>query len=251
MNQTKLQWKKLSNTSLHQILFDKENEAFLQNILSHKITEFEVDNLPSSYIISFIQVLQNYIFYYIQKNYQNMNIIIKNTDNFNNIDEIITSKNEQIENLKKKLFECEEIIVRKDKLLNDTNKKLYSLYNQYCKMQKEYKLKIEKYKDEMKEREENFKEMDDKLIDTFQYLNQLFMISNEGIIFDDKKQSPKKSNININPYKLNTNRTFNQEPNRHRGDLMKRDFPYPLSTKILNKVYTERSNIDKNRIIKK
>ena len=70
-------------------------------------------------------------------------------------------------------------------------------------------------------------------------------------LIEDKKQSPKKSNININTHKLNTNRTFNQDPNRQRGDLMKRDFPYPLNTKILNKVYTERSNIDKNRINKK
>ena len=28
-------------------------------ILSYKISEFEIDNLPSNYIISFIEVLQN------------------------------------------------------------------------------------------------------------------------------------------------------------------------------------------------
>ena len=66
---TKLNWKKFSNTSIFQILFDKENTLFLQNIFSHKLTEFEIENLPSFYIISFVEVLQNYIFYFLKNGY--------------------------------------------------------------------------------------------------------------------------------------------------------------------------------------
>ena len=87
---TKLNWKKFSNTSIFQILFDKENTLFLQNIFSHKLTEFEIENLPSFYIISFVEVLQNYIFYFL-KNGQNLN------DEDNEYEKIINTKNAEIE----------------------------------------------------------------------------------------------------------------------------------------------------------
>ena len=94
---TKLNWKKFSNTSIFQILFDKENTLFLQNIFSHKLTEFEIENLPSFYIISFVEVLQNYIFYFL-KNGQNPN------DADNEYEKIINAKNAEIEELKEKMI---------------------------------------------------------------------------------------------------------------------------------------------------
>ena len=212
MNNVKLQWKKLSTTSPYQILFGKENINLLQNILSYKISEFEIDNLPSNYIISFIEVLQNYIFYYLQNNNlnnQNTNLIIQN--NNNDLHEIISSKNIQIEKLNKKIIEYQEIINQKDKLLNDTNKKLFSLYNQFTKIQGKYKLLEDKYENEIRDKKENNKEMDDKLIETFEYLASLFKISNEGLIINKKQNSEIKN-------KLNSYRIFNYENNRIKGD---------------------------------
>lgn len=250
MNNSKLQWKKLSNTSPYQILFDKDNQLFLQNILSHKITEFEVDNLPSHYIISFIQVLQNYIYYFIENKNQNKNILTQNngnTDN-SNLDEIILLKNEQIEKLNKKLLEYQEVLVKKDKLLNDSNKKLFSLYNQYCKLQKDYKFKMNKYKNEMKENEDNYKEMNDKLINTFQYLNGLYIISNDenDTTFKSIRQNPRY--INRGSHKLNTIGTFNHESNRIRGEGVRRGFSSRFSNKVLHKVNTEQNSTDRNKI---
>ena len=233
MNQTKLQWKRLSNTSPYQIIFDKDNELFLQDIINHKITEFEIDNLPSNYIISFIQVLQNYIYYYLQNDIPNNTIFLQNIK-IDNIEEKLSLKNEQIEELNKKLLDYQEILNKKDKLLNETNKKLYSLYNQYCKLENEYEYKINKYKNEMIKREENYEQMDDKLIDTFQYLSKLFIISNDGKVINNKKQNENFQN------KLNTNRTLNNEYNKMKGNFNKQ-FPSNTNNNF-RKVNTERNN---------
>ena len=211
---TKFQWKKLSNISPYQIIFDKENQLFLQNIIEHKITEFEIDNLPSNYIISFIQVLQNYIYYFIQNNNTNNSIFIQKNNNIN-YEEKLSLKNEQIEELNKKILDYQEIINKKDKLLNETNKKLYSLYEQYCKLEKIYDNNVNKYKNEIKKREENYEEIDNKLIDTFQYLSKLFVILNEGNTINNKKETENMGN------NLNATRTFKNDYNKMKGNYYK------------------------------
>ena len=170
---SKLNWKKFSNTSTYQILFDRENTIFLQNIFSHKLTEFEIENLPSFYIISFVEVLQNYIYYFL-KNEQNEN----NNNNKNEYEQIIKLKNEQIKELKEKLIIFQEHINQKDIALNTISKKYAFLYNEYNELEEQYNIKLEKFKKIMKEKQEDYKEMGDKLIDTFSYLNKLVMISN-------------------------------------------------------------------------
>ena len=182
---TKLNWKKFSNTSIFQILFDKENTLFLQNIFSHKLTEFELENLPSFYIISFVEVLQNYIFYFLKNGY--------NPDDENNeYEKIINAKNDEIEELKEKLIKFQEIINQKDIVINNTNKKLVYIYERYNQLEQEYKIKMENYKNKMKEKEEDYREMGDKLIDTFSYLNKLIMISN--IDKENMKEKYKEKN---------------------------------------------------------
>ena len=170
---SKLNWKKFSNTSTYQILFDQENTIFLQNIFSHKLTEFEIENLPSFYIKSFVEVLQNYIYYFL-KNEQNEN----NNNNKNEYEQIIKLKNEQIKELKEKLIIFQEHINQKDMALNTISKKYAFLYNEYNELEEQYNIKLEKFKKIMKEKQEDYKEMGDKLIDTFSYLNKLVMISN-------------------------------------------------------------------------
>ena len=170
---SKLNWKKFSNTSTYQILFDQENTIFLQNIFSHKLTEFEIENLPSFYIISFVEVLQNYIYYFL-KNEQNEN----NNNNKNEYEQIIKLKNEQIKELKEKLIIFQEHINQKDMALNTISKKYAFLCNEYNELEEQYNIKLEKFKKIMKEKQEDYKEMGDKLIDTFSYLNKLVMISN-------------------------------------------------------------------------
>ena len=197
----KLNWKKFSNTSPFQILFDKENTIFLQNIFSHKLTEFEIENLPSFYIISFVEVLQNYIFYFL-KNAQDSN----GSNNMNEYEKIIKQQNDKIEELKEKIINYQEILNTKDIALNNTNKKLVYLYNRYNNLEQEYKIKMENYKIKMKEKEEDYKEMGDKLIDTFSYLNKLVMVSNidKGIIKEKHEIKPKERShqnlLNVKTY---------------------------------------------------
>ena len=198
---TKLNWKKFSNTSIFQILFDKENTLFLQNIFSHKLTEFEIENLPSFYIISFVEVLQNYIFYFL-KSVQNEN----EKNSINEYEKILNRQNEVIAELKEKMINFQEIINAKDIALNNTNKKLVFIYEKYNQLEQEYKIKMENFKLKMKEKEEDYKEMGNKLMDTFSYLNKLVMISNidkDNIdeIQDIKpKERSHKNLINVKTY---------------------------------------------------
>jgi hypothetical protein len=178
----KLNWKKFSNTSIFQILFDKENTLFLKNIFSHKLTEFEIENLPSFYIISFVEVLQNYIYYFL-KNDQNSD------DNNNEYEQIINSKNNQIEKLNEKIKNFQEILNQKDIELNNSNKKLIFIYEKYNQLEQEYKMHIANYEKKLEEKEEDFQEMGDKLLDTFSYINKLVMISN---IDDENKKGKYK-----------------------------------------------------------
>ena len=167
---TKLNWKKFSNTSIFQILFDKENTLFLKNIFSHKLTEFEIDNLPSFYIISFVEVLQNYIYYFLKND--------QSPDNDNEYEQIINSKINQIEKLNEKIKNYQEMLNQKDSELNNTNKKLIFIYEKYNQLEQEYKMQIENYEKKLKEKEEEYQEMGDKLLDTFSYINKLVMINN-------------------------------------------------------------------------
>ena len=198
---TRLNWKKFSNTSIFQILFDKENTLFLQNIFSHKLTEFEIENLPSFYIISFVEVLQNYIFYFLKS--------VQNENEKNSIieyEKILNKQNEVIAELKEKMINFQEIINSKDIALNNTNKKLVFIYEKYNQLEQEYKIKMENFKLKMKEKEEDYKEMGNKLMDTFSYLNKLVMISNidkDNIdeIQDIKpKERSHKNLINVKTY---------------------------------------------------
>ena len=178
---TKLNWKKFSNTSIFQILFDKENTLFLKNIFSHKLTEFEIDNLPSFYIISFVEVLQNYIYYFLKND--------QSPDNDNEYEQIINSKINQIEKLNEKIKNYQEMLNRKDSELNNTNKKLIFIFEKYNQLEQEYKMQIENYEKKLKEKEEEYQEMGDKLLDTFSYINKLVMISN---IDDENKKGKYK-----------------------------------------------------------
>ena len=198
---TKLNWKKFSNTSIFQILFDKENTLFLQNIFSHKLTEFEIENLPSFYIISFVEVLQNYIFYFLKS--------VQNENEKNSIieyEKVLNKQNEVIAELKEKMINFQEIINAKDIALNNTNKKLVFIFEKYNQLEQEYKIKMENFKLKMKEKEEDYKEMGNKLMDTFSYLNKLVMISNidkDNIdeIQDIKpKERSHKNLINVKTY---------------------------------------------------
>ena len=228
MNQTKFQWKKLVNTPPQQILFDQQNNLFLNSIISHKITEFEVENLPADYIISFVEVLQNYIYFFKYGKLKN--------NFYDDVDyeHIIKEKNKQIEELNQRILEYKEIINQKDKLLSATNKKIFSLNSQLYDLQKEYTLKIKKYKNELEEKEDIFLEMNNKLFDTFNYLNQLYMISTDGKIGEVNKKISEPST------QLNTIRTFNQESKTGRGDIHS----------ILKKTYSDK-NFVKNKDIKK
>jgi len=204
---TKLNWKKFSNISIFQILFDKENTLFLQNIFSHKLTEFELENLPSFYIISFVEVLQNYIFYFLKNGY--------NPDDENNeYEKIINAKNDEIEELKEKLIKFQEIINQKDIVINNTNKKLVYIYERYNQLEQEYKIKMENYKNKMKEKEEDYREMGDKLIDTFSYLNKLIMISN--IDKENMKEKYKEKN-EIKPKERSHKNLYNVKTYQEEG----------------------------------
>ena len=230
----KLNWKKFSNTSIFQILFDKENTLFLQNIFSHKLTEFEIENLPSFYIISFVEVLQNYIYYFL-KNEQGQD---GNNGFLNEYEKLINSQNEKIEELKEKIINFQEMINQKDLALNNTHKILANIYNRYNQLEQEYQSKIEKLKKEIEEKDEDCKYMGDKLMDTFSYLNKFVSIPKINIEpFKQKEIIEYKGKSHKNLY--NT-KIYQEEKNKQQETNIKKQTTLSQSKK--------KKKIDKNNI---
>ena len=193
MNKPKFIWKQLETLSPNQILFDQNYQFILNNIICHKITEFEVDNLPSNYIVSFINILQNYIYNFMQN---------ENDNNKKDIyEQKISEKNQQIGELNKEIMKYQEIINKKDKLLNDTHKKIFSLNNQLYELKREYKIKLNKYKNEYEDQIENYKEMDEKYYDTFRYLSNLYLFSPLGKNLEKNNTKNSKKDLNNNKEK--------------------------------------------------
>ena len=232
----KLNWKKFSNTSTFQILFDKENTLFLQNIFSHKLTEFEIENLPSFYIISFVEVLQNYIYYFL-KNEQGEN----GTNNVpNEYEKLINSQNEKIEELKEKIINFQEVINQKDIALNNTHKILTSIYNRYNQLDQEYQTKIEKLEKELEEKEDDCKFMEDKLIDTFSYLNKFVTVPKIDMESFRKKEKNEIKNKDRSQKYLYSVKTYLEEKNKNQENNVKKQTTLSPNNK--------KKKIDKNNI---
>ena len=232
----KLNWKKFSNTSTFQILFDKENTLFLQNIFSHKLTEFEIENLPSFYIISFVEVLQNYIYYFL-KNEQGENGI-NNVPN--ECEKLINSQNEKIEELKEKIINFQEVINQKDIALNNTHKILTSIYNRYNQLDQEYQTKIEKLEKELEEKEDDCKFMEDKLIDTFSYLNKFVTVPKIDMESFRKKEKNEIKNKDRSQKYLYSIKTYLEEKNKNQENNVKKQTTLSPNNK--------KKKIDKNNI---
>ena len=232
----KLHWKKFSNTSTFQILFDKENTLFLQNIFSHKLTEFEIENLPSFYIISFVEVLQNYIYYFL-KNEQGENGI-NNVPN--EYEKLINSQNEKIEELKEKIINFQEVINQKDIALNNTHKILTSIYNRYNQLDQEYQTKIEKLEKELEEKEDDCKFMEDKLIDTFSYLNKFVTVPKIDMESFRKKEKNEIKNKDRSQKYLYSVKTYLEEKNKNQENNVKKQTTLSPNNK--------KKKIDKNNI---
>jgi len=232
----KLNWKKFSTTSTFQILFDKENTLFLQNIFSHKLTEFEIENLPSFYIISFVEVLQNYIYYFL-KNEQGENGI-NNVPN--EYEKLINSQNEKIEELKEKIINFQEVINQKDIALNNTHKILTSIYNRYNQLDQEYQTKIEKLEKELEEKEDDCKFMEDKLIDTFSYLNKFVTVPKIDMESFRKKEKNEIKNKDRSQKYLYSVKTYLEEKNKNQENNVKKQTTLSPNNK--------KKKIDKNNI---
>ena len=232
----KLNWKKFSTTSTFQILFDKENTLFLQNIFSHKLTEFEIENLPSFYIISFVEVLQNYIYYFL-KNEQGENGI-NNVPN--ECEKLINSQNEKIEELKEKIINFQEVINQKDIALNNTHKILTSIYNRYNQLDQEYQTKIEKLEKELEEKEDDCKFMEDKLIDTFSYLNKFVTVPKIDMESFRKKEKNEIKNKDRSQKYLYSVKTYLEEKNKNQENNVKKQTTLSPNNK--------KKKIDKNNI---
>ena len=232
----KLNWKKFSTTSTFQILFDKENTLFLQNIFSHKLTEFEIENLPSFYIISFVEVLQNYIYYFLKNE--------KGENGINNVpneyEKLINSQNEKIEELKEKIINFQEVINQKDIALNNTHKILTSIYNRYNQLDQEYQTKIEKLEKELEEKEDDCKFMEDKLIDTFSYLNKFVTVPKIDMESFRKKEKNEIKNKDRSQKYLYSVKTYLEEKNKNQENNVKKQTTLSPNNK--------KKKIDKNNI---
>ena len=249
---TKLDWKKLSQLSQKEILFDKSNQLLLRNILSYKIQPFEIENLPTSYIMSFICVLQEFIFNFCYHQNSN-NFVDNNMDDYN--DQII-EQNKKILELQNKVLELEEIITDKDKNLNETHKNLCSVLRNYNQLKEDYKLKIMKLQKQIKNNNESFKEMDNKLTSTNNYLVNLIksynsdnnindLLNSNYFYFNEKNNSPNK----INRIKNTRYESVDNKPKKH-DSISYLSFKFRQNQEKINDSYNDGINYP-NRFVRK
>ena len=181
-------------------------------------------------------MLQNYIYYFL-KNEQGEN----GTNNVpNEYEKLINSQNEKIEELKEKIINFQEVINQKDIALNNTHKILTSIYNRYNQLEQEYQTKIEKLEKELEEKEEDCKFMEDKLIDTFSYLNKFVTVPKIDMESFRKKEKNEIKNKDRSQKYLYSVKTYLEEKNKNQENNVKKQTTLSPNNK--------KKKIDKNNI---
>ena len=125
--------------------------------------------------------------------------------------------------MQEKILNFQEIINQKDIALNNTHKILANIYDRYNQLEKEYQTKIEKLKQEIEEKEEDYKYMGDKLIDTFSYLNKYIAIPEINVEpFEQKEKKEYKEYKERSHKNLYNVKTYQEERNRQNETNMKK-----------------------------
>ena len=105
-----------------------EDNFMLNQILYHNVTKYEIDTLPSNYILTFIQTLQEFSKILINNNNNNYN---NNNSTFYGNYNIEDNSSFKIKELEKEIKDKDKIILELEGNLIDIQKKMVKLNNKY------------------------------------------------------------------------------------------------------------------------
>ena len=132
-----------------------EDNFMLNQILYHNVTKYEIDTLPSNYILTFIQTLQEFSKILINNNNNNYN---NNNSTFYGNYNIEDNSSFKIKELEKEIKDKDKIILELEGNLIDIQKKMVKLNNKYNDNMFLLKKKIKENKENLLNQQfDNFK----------------------------------------------------------------------------------------------
>lgn len=142
-------WKTILMLKPYEIATNNYYNPLLNEMIEYKISEYEIENLPPSYIIHFISILQ----YFCQN--KNLKTVIYQNPNKDK------EKDNKIFELELNVEELEREIQTKDNIILEYEKIVKSLQNNLSNTKYSYRSKLNEYKKRIKENED--KKNDNKL----------------------------------------------------------------------------------------
>ena len=208
-----LPWKDLINIMPYEIVSSNYYKPLLHEVIEYPITEYEIENLPSSYILHFISIIQLVCKRLLEGNFDNnMNSNIINEDR----EEVIKKLKEEIEYKNDELENNSKIILEYQKIISALQKNI-------SKIKDSYRDKIDLYKTQLQDTQN--REINNKLNNMKIYMTNLlqhnpplqqkilyFPQPNYNINDNNRRESQLKSN-NTN-VKIIDNRKNNDDNNQ-------------------------------------
>ena len=146
-------WKAIMSTSPNDIQFRVNNKTFIDSLLNTQFTSHQIESINPNNITHFIELLQTLTYYYINlySSIQKDALIqtnMKRDEFLNNYEMEIDKLRSKIAILKKELTHKEKVILNYDSIVGELQKKNYNT-------KKYYLSKINYYKDQIEEYENN------------------------------------------------------------------------------------------------
>ena len=142
-------WKTIQTLKPYEIATSNYYKPLLNDMIEYKISEYEVENLPPSYIINFISVLQ-----YFCQNKKLETVIFQNPNKDKNKDNKIFELELKVEDLEMENQSKDNIILEYEKIVK-------SLQNNLSNAKNSFRSKLNSYKNRIRENKE--KENENKL----------------------------------------------------------------------------------------
>lgn len=135
-----LPWKTLINIMPYEIVSSQYYKPLLYDVIEYPISEYEIENLPSSYISHFISIIQLTCKMLLEGNFQDN--IYKNR---------INEDSEVIKQLKENLEYKNDELESNRKIISEYQKIISALQKNIFKVKESYKDKVDLYKTQLKD----------------------------------------------------------------------------------------------------
>ena len=185
-----LPWKTLINIMPYEMVSSNYYKPLLYDVIDYPISEYEIENLPPSYISHFISIIQLVCKKLLEGNFDNniyTNRINEDNEVIKQLKEDLEYKNDELESNRKIILEYQKIIT--------------ALQKNISKVKDSYRDKVDLYKTQLKETQN--RKINEKLDNMKYYMTNLF-----------QSQSPLQQTMTYYPqsnYNINENNVRDSE----------------------------------------